>query len=107
VRERRGTVGRMTGIAESVAAGVRRRRRDRVPRVVLYDAAGHPRVLPPGAAEHAAIVEVAERLLEAAIRERGPDGEPLDEPASEGEAAGEPGPGGDPSGDPGPRAGPA
>ena len=60
MREQRGAVGR---IAETIAGTVRRRQRQRPPRVLLYDAGGSPRVVPPGADVHAEMVEVAERLI--------------------------------------------
>jgi hypothetical protein len=63
VKERRGTVGRLTGLAEGVASAARRRQRDRAPRVVLYDAAGHPRTLASDAAEFDAIVRAAGRAI--------------------------------------------
>ena len=49
MKERRSTVSRLTGLAEGVAASARRRQRDRAPRVLLYDADGHPATLPPDA----------------------------------------------------------
>jgi hypothetical protein len=63
VKERRGTVGRITGLAEGVAAAARRRQRDRAPRVLLYNAAGHPRTLPSDAPEFDAIVIAAGRAI--------------------------------------------
>lgn len=74
-------MGRATGIAESVAAAVRRRQQAREPRVVLYDSAGEPRVLPPGAQGHDAILATAELLVEAAT-----EGLP-DDPDEAGEAS--------------------
>lgn len=59
-------MGRATGIAESVAAAVRRRQQAREPRVVLYDSAGEPRVLPPGSEGHDAVLATAELLVELA-----------------------------------------
>ena len=63
MKERRGTVGRLTGLAEGVAAAARRRQRDRAPRVLLYDAAGHPSVLAPDSAGFEEIVATAERMM--------------------------------------------
>ena len=63
---RRRAMGRATGIAESVAAAVRRRQQAREPRVVLYDSAGEPRVLPPGFEGHDAVLATAELLVELA-----------------------------------------
>ena len=63
MRERRGQFAK---IADTITGSMRRRQRDREPRVLLYDRAGHPRLVPPGADEHAAIVSAAERLVELA-----------------------------------------
>ena len=59
----RGPFGRATAVAEGVAAAVRRRQRDREPRVLLYRRAGDPRVLAPGAKGHDEILELAERMI--------------------------------------------
>jgi hypothetical protein len=61
--ERRPRSGRVVGIAEGVAAAVRRRQREREPRVVLHDAAGGPRVVAPSAPGYDELLEVAERML--------------------------------------------
>ena len=45
--KRKGPIGRAAGIAEGVAATVRRMQRDREPRVLLYDATGDARLLQP------------------------------------------------------------
>jgi len=59
----RGPLGRATAVAEVLAAAVRRRQRDREPRVLLYRRAGDPRVLAPGAKGHDEILELAERMI--------------------------------------------
>jgi len=54
MKERRGPVRRVTGLAETVSDALRRRQQRREPRIVLYDPAGHSRVLAldaPGAAD--------------------------------------------------------
>jgi len=61
----RGAIGRATAVAEGVAAAVRRRQRDREPRVLLYGRPGDPRVLAPGAKGHDAILDLAERMIAA------------------------------------------
>ncbi len=66
MKDRRNPLRRVTGIAESVAAGTRRRQRARMPRAVLYDADGRSRALVPGTPEHDLVVDAAERLVEAA-----------------------------------------
>jgi hypothetical protein len=66
VKERRGTVRRLTGLAEGVAAAARRRQRDRSPRALVYDEAGHPSVLPSDSPDFDAVVAAAQRLIEVA-----------------------------------------
>lgn len=61
--ERKPRSGRMVGMAENVAAAVRRRQRERDPRVVLFDASGSPRVVAPSAAGYDALLEIAEDML--------------------------------------------
>jgi hypothetical protein len=63
VKERRGPLGQLSGLAENVVGAVRRRQRGREPRVILYDAEGHPQVLRPSADEHPDIVEKADDLI--------------------------------------------
>jgi len=66
MRDRRGRVGRITGIAEGVAAAARRRQHGRAPRVVLYDERGHPRLLPTDAPAFEELVAVAGRMSDLA-----------------------------------------
>lgn len=77
MRERRKALGRVTELAENVAAGVKRRQQARAPRVVLYDRAGHPRTLPAAGEAAVAMIEVAGWLVEltAPVPEP-PEGEP-------------------------------
>ena len=65
MRARRGPLGRLGAVADSVSAGLRRRQESREPRVVVYDASGHARVLAPGADGRQRTIEAAERLLDA------------------------------------------
>jgi hypothetical protein len=64
VTERRPRPGRMVGMAEGVAAAVRRRQRDREPRVVVFDRAGAPHLIAPSAPGYDAMLETAESMLE-------------------------------------------
>jgi hypothetical protein len=64
VKERRGPIGRATGLAEGVAAAMRRMAREREPRVLLYDSAGYARLLQPDARGHDRVLEVSEQLIE-------------------------------------------
>ena len=60
-------------IADTISGWSRSRQRSREPRVLVYDAAGHPRLLRPGTDSQAGIVEIAEQLvaLSGAEREEG------------------------------------
>ena len=69
MKEQRGPFGR---IAESVSGSLRRRQ-DREPRAIVFDPEGHPRVVPAGTPEHAALIETAERMVELTGRGRGRD----------------------------------
>jgi hypothetical protein len=60
---RKGAIGRATGIAEGVAAAMRRRQRSREPHVLLYDELGHPRLLPLEARQRDRILEIGEELV--------------------------------------------
>lgn len=62
----KGAVARATAAAEEVAAAMRRRQRERAPRVILYSAPGEPQVLAPGAKGHDALLSLAERMVAAA-----------------------------------------
>lgn len=70
--ERRARPVRATGMAEGVAAAVRRRQRDREPRVVLYDTSGSARVLAPAARGYDDLLEIAERMVYEARAGGGP-----------------------------------
>jgi hypothetical protein len=64
VKERRGAIGRATGLAEGVAAAVRRMAREREPRVLVYDSAGYARLLQPGSRGQARVLEVGQQMVE-------------------------------------------
>ena len=53
--------GQFAKIADTITGSMRRRQRDRAPRVIVYGADLRPRTIQPGDG-HAAIVEVAEKL---------------------------------------------
>lgn len=59
----KGALERATAVAEGVAAAVRRRQRDREPRVLLYRHPGDPHLLAPGAKGFDTVLEVAERMV--------------------------------------------
>lgn len=64
--QRKGALGRVGDIAESLAAGAKRRQQAREPRVLLYDDAGEPRVLHAGMKGRDELVDLAERMVELA-----------------------------------------
>lgn len=68
-KERKGPLGMVAGIAEDLAAGARRRQERREPRVAIYDAAGHCRVLEEGAPGRAELLEIAEEMTRPAVSE--------------------------------------
>jgi hypothetical protein len=70
VREPRGQFAK---IADTITGTMRRRQRDREPRVLLYDADGRPRTLSPSDDAHAAIVDAAQKLVVLATGRTQPD----------------------------------
>ena len=66
--QRKGALGRVGDLAETLAAGAKRRQQAREPRVLVYDAAGEPRVLHPGMKDRDELVELAERMVELAMQ---------------------------------------
>ncbi len=80
-RGRRG--GRVVGLAEGMAAAVRRRQREREARVVLYDSGGSARVVAPSAPGYDELLGAAERLVENAGGRLSPRA-PSDRAAGEG-----------------------
>jgi hypothetical protein len=61
--KRKGPLSRAAGLAEGMAATVRRMQREREPRVLVYDPAGDARLVQPEARGHDRIMEVAEQML--------------------------------------------
>jgi len=61
--QRKGPLARVGDIAETLAAGAKRRQLAREPRVLLFDEAGEPRVLDPGMKGRDELVETAERMV--------------------------------------------
>jgi hypothetical protein len=70
MKERRGAIGRATGLAEGVAATVRRMQRDREPRVLVYDAQGGSRLLHPESRGYERLMDVCARMVEVVGPER-------------------------------------
>ncbi|HEX2160300.1 MAG TPA: hypothetical protein VHF88_00575 [Thermoleophilaceae bacterium] len=64
MRERpKGAVARATAVAEGVAGAMRRRQREREPRVLLYRAPGDPCLLPPGAKGQDDLIDLADQIV--------------------------------------------
>lgn len=61
--KRKGPISRAAGLAEGVAATVRRMQREREPRVLVYDPAGYARLVQPEARGQARIMEIAEQMV--------------------------------------------
>jgi hypothetical protein len=61
---RRGPIGRATGLAEGVAAAMRRGRREREPRVLVYDETGFARLVQAEARGLSEVLDAAERMLD-------------------------------------------
>jgi hypothetical protein len=61
--KRKGPLSRAAGLAEGMAATVRRMQREREPRVLVYDPTGYARLLQPEARGQAPIMELAEEML--------------------------------------------
>jgi hypothetical protein len=61
--KRKGPISRAAGLAEGVAATVRRIQREREPRVLVYDPAGYARLVQPEARGHTRIMEIAEQMV--------------------------------------------
>ena len=59
----KGPIRRAAGIAEGVAATMRRLQREREPRVLVYDETGYARLVQPEARGHDRIMEVAEEMV--------------------------------------------
>lgn len=61
--KRKGPISRAAGLAENVAATVRRLQREREPRVLVYDPTGYARLVQPASRGHARIMEIAEEMV--------------------------------------------
>jgi hypothetical protein len=64
VRERRkGPIGRAAGLAEGLAATMRRMQREREPRVLVYDETGYARLVQPNGRGYERLLETAEEMV--------------------------------------------
>jgi len=65
VREKRkGPIGRAAGLAEGMAATVRRMQREREPRVLVYDETGYARLVQPDGRGHQRLLDIADRMVQ-------------------------------------------
>jgi hypothetical protein len=62
--KRKGPIGRAAGLAEGVAATVRRMQREREPRVLVYDETGYARLVQPDGRGYERLLQTAEGMVE-------------------------------------------
>jgi hypothetical protein len=61
--KRKGPIGRAAGLAEGVAATVRRMQREREPRLLVYDETGYARLVQPNGRGYERLLDTAERMV--------------------------------------------
>jgi hypothetical protein len=61
--KRKGPIRRAAGIAEGVAATMRRMQREREPRVLVYDETGYARLVQPNGRGYDRLLEVADAMV--------------------------------------------
>ena len=61
--KRKGPIGRAAGLAEGVAATVRRLQREREPRILVYDETGYARLVQPNGRGYERLLETAEKTV--------------------------------------------
>lgn len=69
--KRKGPIARAAGLAEGVAATVRRMQREREPRILVYDETGYARLVQPEARGHERLLEIGEEMVSIAAGEDG------------------------------------
>jgi hypothetical protein len=62
--KRKGPIGRAAGLAEGLAATVRRMQREREPRVLVYDETGYARLVQPNGRGYERLLETADQMIE-------------------------------------------
>ena len=82
MRERRGPLGRTVGAVADIVTAARGQKPGAEPRVLVYDAAGHSRLLRSGTPEHEALAETAHALI-GVVREAQPPAADADAPEAE------------------------
>jgi hypothetical protein len=61
--KRKGPIGRAAGLAEGVAATVRRLQREREPRLLVYDETGYARLVQPNGRGYESLLETADKMV--------------------------------------------
>jgi hypothetical protein len=61
--KRKGPIGRAAGLAEGVAATMRRLQRERGPRLLVYDETGYARLVQPNGRGYERLLETAEQMV--------------------------------------------
>jgi hypothetical protein len=61
--KRKGPIGRAAGLAEGVAATVRRLQREREPRLLVYDETGYARLVQPDGRGYERLLDTAEQMV--------------------------------------------
>lgn len=81
--KRKGPIGRAAGLAEGLAATVRRMQREREPRVLVYDETGYARLVQPNGRGYERLLETAERMVALADEADAKPREPAEETENE------------------------
>ena len=63
MKDRKGPVGRVADLAAGFAAAARRSRAQREPKIAVYDAAGHGRVVTPSDAAYQPLLTAGRELI--------------------------------------------
>jgi hypothetical protein len=61
--KRKGPIGRAAGLAEGVAATVRRMQREREPRLLVYDETGYARLVQPNGRGYERLLQTADKMV--------------------------------------------
>ena len=62
--KRKGPLSRAAGLAEGMAATVRRMQREREPRVLVYDETGYARLVQPDGRGYQRLLDIADRMVQ-------------------------------------------
>ena len=84
--KRKGPISRAAGLAEGVAATMRRMQREREPRVLVYDEAGYARLVQPDGRGYERLLQTADQMV-AVVDESDAESKPRRRSARGGEAS--------------------